>query len=109
MSEKLTKQDCISLLEQKYRELDKSRYPQRSDFSEREVVAIKAQLGPWPRALETAGVKPPRDDDHAEKNRQKRIRAKRARTAAKLAKKAEQPGGVPDAGVKNHHQKENTP
>ena len=58
-----------------------SRYPQRSDFEEREVVAIKAFLGPWPRALEAAGIKPPRDDDRASKNREKRIRAKRARIA----------------------------
>lgn len=109
MSEKLTRQDCISLLEQTYRELDRARYPKRSDFSEHEVVAIKAQLGPWPRALEAAGVKPPRDDDRAEKNRQKRIRAKKNRTAAKLAKKAAQFDGMHHADVTNHHQKENTP
>ena len=34
------------------------RYPKRSDFADDEVVLIKAHLGPWPRALEAAGLKP---------------------------------------------------
>ena len=34
------------------------RYPKRSDFSVEQVVAIKAHLGPWPRALEAAALKP---------------------------------------------------
>ena len=33
-----------------------NRYPQRDDFSPEQVVAIKAFLGPWPRALEAAGI-----------------------------------------------------
>ena len=81
---KYKKEDCILLLQRKYAELKAdglSRYPQRSDFEEREVVAIKAFLGPWPRALEAAGIKPPRDDDRAQKNKEKRIRAKRAKNA----------------------------
>ena len=82
---KYRKEDCILLLQNKYQELQRegvSRYPQRSDFEEREVVAIKAFLGPWPRALEAAGVKPPREDDRAQKNKEKHIRAKQARIAA---------------------------
>ena len=85
-NKKYTKDDCLSMLRDKYSELQASglaRYPQRSDFEESEVVAIKAFLGPWPRALEAAQIKPPRDDDRLKKNREKRIRAKRARTAAK--------------------------
>ena len=81
---KYNKEDCIVLLQSKYRELQDSgisRYPQRSDFEEREVVAIKAFLGPWPRALEAAGVKPPREDDRTQKNKEKRIRAKRNKIA----------------------------
>ena len=58
------------------------RYPQRSDFEERDVVAIKANFGPWPRALEAAGIKPPRDDNRLERNKEKRIRAKKARIEA---------------------------
>ena len=96
MADKLTKENCIALLQQKHGQLGGERYPQRSDFSEREVVAIKAHLGPWPRALEAAGIKAPRDDDHAEKIQQKRIRAKRARTAAKAAKKNQAVDGAPD-------------
>ena len=84
---KYKKEDCILLLQNKYRELQAeglSRYPQRSDFEDREVVAIKAFLGPWPRALEAAGIKPPRSDEDAIKQRskEKRIRAKQARIAA---------------------------
>ena len=91
---KYRKEDCIQLLKNKYLELKENgvnRYPQRSDFEELEVVAIKAFLGPWPRALEEAGIKPPRDDDRVQKNKEKRIRAKRARVASiknsKLEKK----------------------
>ena len=79
---KYKKEDCILLLQNKYKELQAeglSRYPRRSDFEEREVVAIKAFLGPWPRALEAAGIKPPRDDDRPQRNKEKRIRAKQAR------------------------------
>ena len=82
---KYNKEDSVLLLQNKYLELCEqglSRYPQRSDFEEREVVAIKAFLGPWPRALEAAGIKPPREDDRAQKNKEKRIRAKRAKIAA---------------------------
>ena len=82
---KYNKEDSVVLLRNKYLELCEqglSRYPQRSDFEERKVVAIKAFLGPWPRALEAAGIKPPREDDHTRKNKEKRIRAKRTRIAA---------------------------
>ena len=58
------------------------RFPQRSDFSDEEVCAIKAFLGPWPRALEAAGLKAAPEKDRQQLNREKRIRAKRARTAA---------------------------
>ena len=50
---KLTREDCLRLLKEKYHALQEEgedRYPKRSDFTEREVVAIKAYLGPWPRA-----------------------------------------------------------
>lgn len=83
--EKLTKADCLALLSEKYSFLQDQgmeRYPRRSDFSEREVVAIKAFLGPWPRALEAAGVKPKRDDDRSALNKEKRLRANQRRIAA---------------------------
>ncbi len=83
--QKLTKDDALVLLQNKYAELKaagETRFPQRSDFTDREVVAIKAFLGPWPRALEAAGIKEPRSDDRIEKNRDKRARAKRNRIMA---------------------------
>lgn len=86
MNSKLSKEDCILLLREKSVELQANgvdRFPQRSDFSDREVVAIKAFLGPWPRALETAGLKEIRDDGKAERVREKRIRAKKRKTEAK--------------------------
>ena len=76
---KYTHEAAIALLKNKYAELEKSRYPRRSDFSDAEVVAIKALLGPWPRALEAAEIKPIRDDRRKAKNLEKRIRAKRRR------------------------------
>ncbi|MBR2445336.1 MAG: hypothetical protein IKB28_01570 [Clostridia bacterium] len=109
MSEKLTKQDCINLLVRKHAELGGERFPKRSDFSEREVVAIKAYLGPWPRALEAAGIKSPRDDGHAEKNKQKHIRSKRLRTEAKLAKRASAKNESAVQDNKNNQEKENSP
>ena len=89
---KYTREDCISLLQKKQTELHESsmtRFPQRSDFTDYEVMSIKAFLGPWPRALEAAGLKEPRGDDRLEKNREKRARAKkRIRQIRKAAKAA---------------------
>lgn len=82
---KLTQADCLIILKEKYTALKEQgvdRYPKRADFTDSEVVAIKAFLGSWPRALEAAGIKPPRNDDRIQRNREKRIRAKRRRTMA---------------------------
>lgn len=89
-----TKEDCIALLCKmgaRLAEAGEVRLPRRSDFSEREVCAIKARLGPWPRALEEAGLKAPRDGDRAERNREKRIRAKRKINAVRRATKQDTP------------------
>ena len=43
------------LLRQKYIEL--GRLPKKDDFDEPTRSRIKAYLGPWPRALEAAGLK----------------------------------------------------
>lgn len=56
---KYTREDAIRLLQSKRRQLlerGEDRLPKRSDFTEAEVVAIKAFLGPWPRALEVASL-----------------------------------------------------
>ena len=109
MSErKYKKEDCIILLQNKYKELQANGldcYPRRSDFEDREVVAIKAFLGPWPRALEEAGIKPPRDDDRPQRNKEKRIRAKQARIAAlrKIERERKSSrGGETNGTSKNH-------
>ncbi|MDE6761703.1 MAG: hypothetical protein K2J90_13670 [Lachnospiraceae bacterium] len=69
----------IMLLRKKQKET--GRYPKKSDFSEEETAMIKSYFGPWPRALEAAGVKEPREKDKAEYKRQKRIEQKRALNA----------------------------
>jgi len=80
--EKYTKDKAIFLLREKAELLaarGEKRFPKRSDFLDEEVNAIKAFLGPWPRALEAAGLKEKRGTDRLEKNREKRILAKRRR------------------------------
>jgi len=47
------------LLRQKYREL--GRLPTKKDFDSGTCAQIKAYLGPWPRALESAGLKMPKE------------------------------------------------
>lgn len=94
MNDKYTKQSVQALLRDKYDALcaaGENRYPRRSDFSDAEVCAIKAFLGPWPRALESAGIKPPRNDDRLARNREKRIRAKRNRRLQAKATAAASP------------------
>ncbi len=79
---KYNREICVALLQSKQAQLSaegEKRYPARSDFTGEEVVAIKAFLGPWPRALEAAALKPPRNGDRLLLNREKRIRSKRAR------------------------------
>ena len=76
------KNDAISMLTEKARELSlagEDKLPRRSDFDAESVVAIKSHLGPWPRALEAAGLKPPRPYDRLEKNRRRRAESRRRR------------------------------
>lgn len=47
---------AVKLLQEKYTEL--RRMPVKGDFDDVQVCRIKAALGPWPRALERAGLKP---------------------------------------------------
>ena len=46
---------AISLLKDAQSKL--GRLPKRSDFNSETVCFIKQKLGPWPRALEAAGLK----------------------------------------------------
>ncbi len=88
----MTIEECIALLQQKYEELKsqgKSDYPKRADFSEKEVIVIKSYFGPWPRALEAAGIKPV-NEELLEKKKQKKIARKRKKTQRKIEAKKRQ-------------------
>lgn len=78
MAEKMSKEDCLLILRQKAAEIGE--LPKKSDFTEQEVARIKSYFGPWPRALEAAGLKPPKADEKTAKSAQKHIRAKRRKT-----------------------------
>jgi len=74
------RESCIELLNKCAEELllsGEDRFPKKSDFMPEEVSAIKAFLGPWPRALEAAGLKEPPEVTSKDKNEARRIRAKR--------------------------------
>jgi hypothetical protein len=49
---------AIAQLRQKAVELGK--LPRKADFVDVDCIRIKAALGPWPRALEAAGLKKPK-------------------------------------------------
>lgn len=88
MKDRLTRDDCIAQLVKNQDELNKigeNRLPKRSDFSDREIMAIKSFFGPFPRALEAAGIKEKRPDAE-QKRREKRLRAKKNRLKYKLEK-----------------------
>ncbi len=74
-------QIAVDMLISKSKEL--GRLPKRSDFESSDVCFIKQKLGPWPRALERAGLKEALKPSAAEKSREKRERAKARRKAAK--------------------------
>ena len=87
---KYNKETCIKLLQDKYELLKNqsiNRYPKRDDFEVDEVVAIKAYLGPWPRALEISNIKEKKEVN--ENKLQKRILKKREKTALKIKQKHE--------------------
>ena len=73
MSSKMTREDCLLLIQQKTNEL--GRFPKKSDFDNDIVSMIKSYFGPWPRALEAAGIKEP-NYEKIEQKREKRRRAK---------------------------------
>ena len=55
------------------------RLPKKSDFSDYDVMRIKGFFGPWPWALEAAGLKEAKQQARREKNRQKHLAAKEKR------------------------------
>lgn len=55
MSEKLSREDCVQLLNDRASQL--GRIPVKSDFTSHQIMMIKSYFGPWPRALEASGLK----------------------------------------------------
>ncbi|MBQ4105196.1 MAG: hypothetical protein IJC86_02265 [Clostridia bacterium] len=55
MTEQEKRQWAISKLKEKQKET--GRLPKKEDFEPQDRSKIKAYLGPWPRALEKAGLK----------------------------------------------------
>ncbi len=82
------KTEAAALLRLKAQEL--GRMPKKSDFLDNEINMVKSCLGPWPRALEEAGLKEVSEGRIARlKNREeKHIRAKVRRRVAKTDKNA---------------------
>ncbi len=56
------------LLRKKYEEL--GRLPTKADFENADCSRIKAFLGPWPRALEAAGLKMPKGKQELSENQE---------------------------------------
>ncbi len=83
MEQDMKRQEAIQMLMNKAQLLQE--IPKRSDFSGDEVCFIKQKLGPWPRALEAAGLKEPPAVSAQEKSRLKR---EKRRLALKQLKKA---------------------
>lgn len=74
------------------------RLPQKADFSVEDLVFIKAHLGPWPRALEAAGLKEKPKFSHPNGNQNRLKRKRRAQKAGPDAVKAAGPD-CPETGV----------
>ncbi|MBR4554845.1 MAG: hypothetical protein IKO27_04550 [Ruminococcus sp.] len=72
---------ALDMLRAAYERL--GRLPGRKDFTPEEVCFIKQKLGPFPRALEQAGLKPVTGMPAAVKSRIKRERSRRRRKLAK--------------------------
>ena len=68
------KQWAAGLLCSKAEEL--GRLPHKDDFDEITRSRIKAYLGPWPRALEYAGLKSPRAESISLKNKKRNAKRK---------------------------------
>lgn len=78
-----TKEYYIELL-QRVAEKE-GRLPRKSDFSNDDVNRIKGFFGPWPWALEAAGLKESTQEARKAKNREKRQRSRERRKALKNA------------------------
>lgn len=62
---------AVELLQEKSKEVE--RLPKKDDFDEVTRSRIKAYLGPWPRALEAAGLKESKEKPKKSKKRNKSV------------------------------------
>ena len=86
MISKEKKDYAAELLKQKADEL--GRVPKKADFDPLEISHIKAYLGPWPRALEYAGLKEPKAINEKTKKRNAgKAKAQRLKGLKTLEKK----------------------
>ena len=69
------KEQAVRLLQEKTKELH--RLPKKDDFDEVTRSQIKAFLGPWPRALETADLKEKCSKATKPKRRKKSVKAQK--------------------------------
>ena len=72
---------AVKLLQEKQETV--GRTPKKEDFESVQVCFIKQILGPWPRALEKAGLKQPPVISSREKTQAKRARMKEKRKQQK--------------------------
>ena len=79
------KQKAVDMLKKRYTEL--GHLPKRSDFDPSDVCFIKQKLGPWPRALEEAGLKEKPLVSSKEKSKLKRQRRKEMLRSMKRSEK----------------------
>ncbi len=80
----MTKEECIILLQNKQTET--GRFPKKSDFTYEEVALIKGFFGPWPHALEEAGIKESKKEQRLQKAKEKHVKSKINRRNAKINK-----------------------
>lgn len=73
----IKKEQAVNMLVNKYEELGKERTPKKTDFNDDDICFIKQKLGPWPRALEEAGIKGKLKPDSKEINKIKRKKLKK--------------------------------
>jgi len=85
------KDQCLSLLRQKAAAI--GRLPKKADMPEGQAERITRSLGPWPRALEKAGLKPPREKTKRAAAKQRDLERLRQREAQMGLKAKSEEGG----------------
>ena len=69
--EPMSEKKAWAILQLQAKQAELARLPKKDDFDEATRARIKAFLGPWPRALEAAGLKEAKPDTPKPKKRRK--------------------------------------